>query len=146
MATNDKATLSKMLDDITPAANDLTKALQALGSIHDDQPEAAELRELWHIAHCVARSAVVEHARLVGMDVTVHEQRLIDTGSGPWRDLVDSGSDGETAGEPLAASTNDPVETAAKPQLHLLIGEDSHVYVAVPLALEATQLTTMKGD
>lgn len=146
MATTDTEALSKMLDDITPAVRNLTEAMRTLGSIHGDLPEADELRELWSIAHKVTRAAVVEHARLIGMDVTVHEQRLNDMGSAPWRDLVDSGSDSDTAGRPPVASTNDSVETAAKPQVHLLIGEDSHVYVAVPLALTPTQLTTtMKG-
>ncbi len=146
MAKHSDLMLGMMLNDLAPSVEDLTRALKTLGSIHDDQPQAAELRALWRLVLLVFRSALVEHARLIGMDVTVQEQALIDKGWVPWRDLQQGSADGETADEPPLATTNQKVEGTAQPQLHLLIGEDSNVYVAVPLALNPTQLTTTKGE
>lgn len=144
MANAQEDQLPQQLDALDPAITALAGALRDLRGIHKDFPEGAELHSLWRIVQMASAAALVEHARLIGMDVAAQEQRLTDKGWTLWRDLVDSGSDSETASEPELESTNELVESTARPQPHLLIGEDSHVYVAVPLALSATQL--QKGD
>ena len=130
--------------DLTPVTGELKTALHSLRSLHAGEREGAAIEEVWRTVQRVCASALVEHWRLLGLDVTRQEARLEARGSAPWRDLIVSSSDSETEALTAPDEPNKRVEAAVEPQLHLL-QESSHLYVVIPLA-PLNSLTTHQGD
>lgn len=128
------------LTDLREVFLDVSLAVAQVARLHEDEPEGAAIAQVWHQARLVLASALVEHQRLLGVNVKAAEQALCDAGWVPWRDLQDSSSDSETVAPPTVEETNALTPTALEPQLHLLRWRDSHLYVAVPLAVDLSQL------
>lgn len=120
------------LEELSQAVDELAKAVKVMRHLHSEVPAQKELKELWHVVQRVDAAAFVEHARLLGVDVSIHEARLEAKGWAVWRDLITVSTDDETVAQPRPEVSGDAVEGAALPQSHMFVGEDSHLYVAVP--------------
>lgn len=83
----------------------LKQVLREFRSLHSDEPEGEAINTVWNVVRLVSASALIEHLRLLGVDVTAHEQELKRGRSVVWRDLLYNGGDSETGD---LATVNEP--------------------------------------
>lgn len=103
--------------ELTETVVQLQRVLRTLRDLDVDSEQASSIHSVWNTVRLVSASAMVEHLRLLGMDVSVGEQQLHDKGSAPWRDLVDRVSGDLADAQHLDEASDVAADLAVEPQI-----------------------------
>lgn len=107
--------------------------LRLLAQSEPHSMAAMEVADVWRVAARVVDAAQVEHQRLLGMDVSAAEARLVQQGGQVWSDLIVVSTDSKTDGEPTRATTQQTSASAEAPQPKYFTDTDGVLYLGIPV-------------